>query len=86
MSVIPISGMILNKNKSFYTKNTTNNISYFAIGETRNTLDSLSSFAEYSKPVTNGILELTSKLKDSSIVPAIPFSKINPTNIIQSVG
>ncbi|XP_024882624.1 WD repeat-containing protein CG11141 [Temnothorax curvispinosus] len=54
--------------------------------ETRNTLDPLSSFAEYSKPVANGILELTSKLKESSIVPAIPFPKINPTNIIQSVG
>lgn len=54
--------------------------------ETRKTLDSLLSFAEYSKPVTNGILELTSKLKESSIVPAIPFPKINPTNIIQSVG
>ncbi|XP_076640895.1 uncharacterized protein LOC143352361 [Halictus rubicundus] len=54
--------------------------------EATNTLDSLSSFAEISKPVTNGILELTSKLKESAIVPAIPFHKINPTNIIQSVG
>ncbi|XP_012220894.1 WD repeat-containing protein CG11141 [Linepithema humile] len=56
------------------------------LGNTKNTLDPLSSFAEYSKPVANGILELTSKLKESSIVPAIPFPKINPTNIIQSVG
>ena len=54
--------------------------------ETNNTPDPLSSFAEMSKPVTNGILELTSKLKDSAIVPAMSFHKINPTNIIQSVG
>ncbi|XP_011646334.1 WD repeat-containing protein CG11141 [Pogonomyrmex barbatus] len=54
--------------------------------ETRRTLDPLLSFAEYSKPVANGILELTSKLKESNIVPAIPFPKINPTNIIQSVS
>ncbi|XP_012533365.2 WD repeat-containing protein CG11141 [Monomorium pharaonis] len=54
--------------------------------ETRTTLDPLLSFAEYSKPVANGILELTSKLKESNIVPAISFPKINPTNIIQSVG
>ncbi|KAG5341201.1 Y1411 protein, partial [Acromyrmex charruanus] len=54
--------------------------------ETKKTMDPLLSFAEYSKPVTNGILELTSKLKESSIVPAIPFPKIDPTNIIQSVG
>lgn len=54
--------------------------------EAKTTLDPLSSFAEISKPVTNGILELTSKLKESTIVPAIPFHKINPTNIIQSVG
>lgn len=54
--------------------------------EVKDTLDSLSSFAEISKPVTNGILELTSKLMESTIVPAIPFHKINPTNIIQSVG
>ncbi|KOC59375.1 WD repeat-containing protein [Habropoda laboriosa] len=49
-------------------------------------LDSSLLFAEISKPVTSGILELTSKLKESAIVPAIPFHKINPTNIIQSVG
>ncbi|XP_034196480.2 uncharacterized protein LOC117612003 isoform X1 [Osmia lignaria lignaria] len=54
--------------------------------EVRNTIDPLLSLAEISKPVTNGILELTSKLKESTIVPAIPFHKINPTNIIQSVG
>ncbi|XP_043252991.1 WD repeat-containing protein CG11141 [Colletes gigas] len=54
--------------------------------EATNTLDPLLSFAEISKPVTNGILELTSKLKESAIVPAIPFHKINPSNIIQSVG
>lgn len=54
--------------------------------EIKSTLDPLSSFAEISKPVTTGILELTSKLKESAIVPAIPFHKINPTNIIQSVG
>ncbi|KAL0118876.1 hypothetical protein PUN28_009481 [Cardiocondyla obscurior] len=54
--------------------------------ESKQTMDPLLSFAEYSKPVANGILELTSKLKESSIVPAIPFPKINPTNIIQSVG
>ncbi|XP_017889988.1 uncharacterized protein LOC108630917 [Ceratina calcarata] len=55
--------------------------------ETKNPLDpGLLSFAEISKPVTNGILELTSKLKESTIVPAIPFHKINPSNIIQSVG
>lgn len=51
----------------------------------KNILDPLSSIAEISKPVTNGILELTSKLKESAIVPAIPFHKMNPTNIIQSV-
>ncbi|XP_053975271.1 WD repeat-containing protein CG11141 isoform X1 [Hylaeus volcanicus] len=56
------------------------------LSEATNTLDPLSSFAEISKPVTNGILELTTKLKESAIVPAIPFHKINPTNIIQSVG
>jgi len=61
-------------------------LNYFLTEETRKTLDPLLSFAEYSKPVANGILELTSKLKESSIVPAIPFPKINPTNIIQSVG
>ncbi|XP_011876244.1 PREDICTED: WD repeat-containing protein CG11141 isoform X2 [Vollenhovia emeryi] len=65
-------------------------ISYYPendiFAEMRQTLDPLMSFAEYSKPVANGILELTSKLKESSIVPAIPFPKINPTNIIQSVG
>ena len=54
--------------------------------EINNTPDPLSSFAEMSKPVTNGILELTSKLKESAIVPAMSFHKINPTNIIQSVG
>ncbi|XP_076675567.1 uncharacterized protein LOC143372851 isoform X2 [Andrena cerasifolii] len=54
--------------------------------EINNTPDPLSSFAEISKPVTNGILELTSKLKESAIVPAMSFHKINPTNIIQSVG
>ncbi|CAL7936996.1 unnamed protein product [Xylocopa violacea] len=54
--------------------------------EVKNASDPLLSFAEISKPVTNGILELTSKLKESTIVPAIPFHKINPTNIIQSVG
>ncbi|XP_031840011.1 WD repeat-containing protein CG11141 [Nomia melanderi] len=57
----------------------------FATGG-KNILDPLSSIAEISKPVTNGILELTSKLKESSIVPAIPFHKMNPTNIIQSVS
>ncbi|XP_032669655.1 WD repeat-containing protein CG11141 isoform X2 [Odontomachus brunneus] len=55
----------------------------FTSGET-NTLDPLS-FAEYSKPVT-GLLELTSKLKESTVVPAIPFHKIDSTNIIQTVG
>ncbi|XP_076235676.1 uncharacterized protein LOC143180037 [Calliopsis andreniformis] len=54
--------------------------------EVNNVPDALSSFAEISKPVTSGILELTSKLKESAIVPAIPFHKINPSNIIQSVG
>ncbi|KAG7198659.1 hypothetical protein KM043_006016 [Ampulex compressa] len=54
--------------------------------ETRITGEPLLSFAEISKPVTNGILELTSKLKESAIVPAIPFRKINPSNIMQSVG
>lgn len=48
-------------------------------------MDSIS-LAQISKPVTTGILELTSKLKESSIVPAIPFHKINPTNIIQAMG
>lgn len=57
----------------------------FVTGEARTTLDSLSSFAEYSKPVTTGLLELTSKLKESAIMPAIPFHKVNSTNI-QSVG
>lgn len=42
----------------------------------------MSSFAEYSKPVTDGILELTTKLKGTTI----SFHKINPTNIIQTVG
>lgn len=46
----------------------------------------LLSFAEISNPVTDGIMELTSKLKESTIMPAIPFHKINPSNIIQSVG
>lgn len=63
-----------------------NYFNYLVTGETRNTLDPLSSFAEYSKPVTTGLLELTSKLKESTIVPAIPFHKINSTNIIQTVG
>lgn len=54
--------------------------------EINNILDPLVSLAEYSKPVTNSILGLTSKLKESNIVPTIPFPKINPTNIIQSVG
>ncbi|XP_072755192.1 WD repeat-containing protein CG11141 [Anoplolepis gracilipes] len=55
-------------------------------GEISNTLDPLSSFAEYSEPVANSILGLTSRLTENNIVPTIPFSKINPTNIIQSVG
>ncbi|XP_033188086.1 WD repeat-containing protein CG11141 isoform X2 [Bombus vosnesenskii] len=54
--------------------------------EAKSASDPLLSFAEISKPVTNGILELTSKLMESTIVPAIPFHKINPSNIIQSVG
>ncbi|XP_029177260.1 WD repeat-containing protein CG11141 [Nylanderia fulva] len=54
--------------------------------EMSNTLDPLLSFAEYSKPVASSILGLTSKLKESNIVPTIVFPKINPTNIIQSVG
>ncbi|CAK9804582.1 WD repeat-containing protein CG11141 [Anthophora quadrimaculata] len=54
--------------------------------EAKGMLDPSSAFAEISKPVTSGILELTSKLKESAIMPAIPFHKINPTNIIQSVG
>ncbi|XP_078047877.1 uncharacterized protein LOC144475652 isoform X2 [Augochlora pura] len=54
--------------------------------EATNSLHPLSSFAEISKPVTNGILELTSKLKESAIVSAIPFHKMNPANIIQSVS
>ncbi|XP_043280141.1 WD repeat-containing protein CG11141 [Venturia canescens] len=48
--------------------------------------DPLASLAEMSKPVTAGILGLTSKLKDNSIVPAIPFYKINPSNIMQAMG
>lgn len=48
--------------------------------------DSATSFADISKPVTSSILELTSKLRESAIMPAIPFHKINPANIIQSVG
>lgn len=56
---------------------------FYDTGEINN-MDSLLSFSEYSIPV--GILGLTSKLKESNIVPTIPFSKINPTNIIQSVG
>lgn len=58
---------------------------FYDTGEINN-MDFLLSFSEYSKPVANGILGLTSKLKESNIVPTIPFSKINPTNIIQSVG
>lgn len=61
-------------------------MNYCSITGETNTLDSLSSFAEYSKPVTTGLLELTSKLKESTVVPAIPFHKINLTNIIQTVG
>ncbi|XP_014488983.1 PREDICTED: WD repeat-containing protein CG11141 [Dinoponera quadriceps] len=57
----------------------------FISGETRSTMDPLSSFAEYSKPVATGLLELTSKLKESTVMPAIPFHKINSTNIIQTV-
>ncbi|KAK2586004.1 hypothetical protein KPH14_010574 [Odynerus spinipes] len=48
--------------------------------------NSASSFADISKPVTTSILELTSKLRETTIMPAIPFHKINPANIIQSVG
>ena len=48
--------------------------------------DPLTSLAEMSKPVTAGILGLTLKLKDNSIVPSIPFYKINPSNIIQAMG
>ncbi|XP_051156638.1 WD repeat-containing protein CG11141 [Leptopilina boulardi] len=55
------------------------------ISNTDSMMDSIS-LAQISKPVTTGILELTSKLKESSIVPAIPFHKINPTNIIQAMG
>ncbi|XP_043484940.1 WD repeat-containing protein CG11141 isoform X2 [Leptopilina heterotoma] len=55
------------------------------ISNTDSMMDSIS-LAQISKPVTTGILELTSKLKESSIVPAIPFHKINPTNIIQAIG
>lgn len=58
---------------------------FFTIGDTKTALDPLSSFVEYSKPVTGGILELTSKFKESNIVPAISFSISSPTNIIQSV-
>ncbi|KAK1131176.1 hypothetical protein K0M31_017465 [Melipona bicolor] len=54
--------------------------------EANNISDPISSFAEISKPVTNGILEITSKLMESTIVPAIPFHKMNPSNIIQFVG
>lgn len=59
---------------------------FYYTEEINNILDPLVSLAEYSKPVTNSILGLTSKLKESNIVPTIPFPKINPTNIIQSVG
>ncbi|KAK0077997.1 hypothetical protein PV325_003188 [Microctonus aethiopoides] len=50
------------------------------------TKDSLSSFVEISKPVTASILGITSKLKENSIVPTIPFYKINPNNIIQAIS
>ncbi|XP_015125096.1 WD repeat-containing protein CG11141 [Diachasma alloeum] len=49
------------------------------------TKDSLT-FAEISKPVTAGILGLTSRIKENSIVPSIPFYKISPSNIIQAMS
>lgn len=54
--------------------------------ESEDPRDPLASLAEISKPVTAGILGLTSKLKENSIVPAIPFYKINPSNIMQAMG
>nr|XP_050851053.1 WD repeat-containing protein CG11141 isoform X1 [Vespula vulgaris] len=48
--------------------------------------DSTSPFPELSKSVTAGIMELTNKLRETAIMPAIPFHKINPTSIIQSVS
>ncbi|KAG8040699.1 hypothetical protein G9C98_002695 [Cotesia typhae] len=44
----------------------------------------LGSFAEISKPVTAGIIGLTTKLKENSI--PIPFYKISPSNIIQALS
>ncbi|XP_066594452.1 WD repeat-containing protein CG11141 [Prorops nasuta] len=48
--------------------------------------DSLTSIVEISKPVTNSILELTFKLKESTIVPSIPFHKINTSSLVQSLS
>ncbi|XP_063980841.1 WD repeat-containing protein CG11141 [Diachasmimorpha longicaudata] len=50
--------------------------------ETKDTL----TFAEFSKPVTAGILGLTSKIKENSLVPSLPFYKISSSNIIQEIS
>ena len=39
---------------------------------------------DLSKPVTSGILELASKLKESSIVN-LPFNKIKSSSLMQSI-
>ncbi|XP_015517957.2 WD repeat-containing protein CG11141 isoform X1 [Neodiprion pinetum] len=57
-----------------------------SVPEVETTTDPLPSLAEISKPIAAGIMELTSKFKESSIVPAIPLLKINPSNLIQSIS
>ncbi|OXU23452.1 hypothetical protein TSAR_001636 [Trichomalopsis sarcophagae] len=44
------------------------------------------SASQSNRPVTWAFTDLTTKLKSSSIVPAIPFHKINPTNLMQSTS
>lgn len=58
----------------------------YSIETIEETKDSLPSFVEISKPVTASILGITTKLKDNSIVPTIPFYKITPSNIIQAIS
>ncbi|XP_014217310.1 WD repeat-containing protein CG11141 [Copidosoma floridanum] len=49
-------------------------------------LEQITPIAESSKPIAWGLSDITSKLKSSSIVPAIPFHKINPTSIMQATS
>ncbi|XP_058809357.1 WD repeat-containing protein CG11141 isoform X2 [Phymastichus coffea] len=42
--------------------------------------------ADLSNPITQGLLEWTSKFKIRPIVPAIPFDKLMPTELLQSTS